>query len=98
DATVTGVQTCALPISLRQDPSEAEGVVAPDCNQVVQAQSFDVLEYDRRQVIHAITRLETGSPLGREVRRQPLGTDLPRIGARGEVGRASCRERVVRGG
>src|SRR5690606_40772056 len=87
DFHVTGVQTCALPISRRRGPGArppaderlVAGVAVPQDQQRDRRVAFRDLE--RRQTEHERLGLR------RRGRRRRL-----------EIGRASCRERVWRGG
>src|SRR5205085_10818548 len=83
DLTVTGVQTCALPIwtgsARSRSPADRGGV-------------------GRWRDAHARRSGATAPAFGRG--RRPADRDSAIFGraARQEIGRASCRERVLRGG
>src|SRR5207245_7319367 len=83
DATVTGVQTCALPIS--RDRLAIQTVVAPFQEDLVQSAIETELARDG-QVFFIHNRVESIYSLGAMVQKL-----VPK--ARVEIGRASCRER-----
>src|SRR5437016_7697595 len=83
DWSVTGVQTCALPISLAHRPGP---VVAPHPVRNRAARAAH-----RGRVVLA-------GALRRRVRRRDGPKPSDGGGVRGEIGRASCRERVEGGG
>src|SRR5205807_6180351 len=96
DYKVTGVQTCALPISQTSDKPEAVAPYAATLTVVVDAMLkladvgpndfvIDLGSGDGRIVIAAATRFNA---------RRGLGVDIePKLV---KIGRASCRERVQR--
>src|SRR5207245_3759848 len=90
DATVTGVQTCALPISHRlQGQNEKSSAFAQD----------PVLPRDRDRAarVAADIRLveEAKGQIIKNLKKKIRPLFLPLVGAvGGEIGRASCRERV----
>src|SRR2546430_4611308 len=75
DLTVTGVQTCALPIS------SSRPIVLPDIVPVMAQSSSSRLRYGLDEVTTHIHPMAVS-----------LGLSL--FAANGEIGRASCRERV----
>src|SRR3546814_6934035 len=79
-ALVTGVQTCALPISVRIDGGDRE-VIAAHARRWIEGvgRAGHVLAVD----------LELDDPVGTAVEHRSQVD-----GDRGEIGRASCRERV----
>src|SRR5207248_8136950 len=93
--TVTGVQTCALPIYARGRRDRLGGGA-------VEAAQRELVE---RRVQNRLTPLRCRFPLGRDrhapklvctyflVKRCCGSVDL-RVAEAGEIGRASCRERV----
>src|SRR3546814_5767992 len=80
-ALVTGVQTCALPISWR----------------IMATRSDNFVDYD--ELIRACTRADivvSARRLPKACRPRWLRLDRPTLARTGgEIGRASCRERVV---
>ena len=80
DIGVTGVQTCALPISFARDLIETRGHVGD-----VKLQAFLDAGYDKRQALEVLTGLAT--KLLSNFTNALAHTEL-------EIGRASCRERV----
>src|SRR5207244_8983737 len=87
DDLVTGVQTCALPISLPSAASTAYSSALDMCEQVVLPVARRVLEHLGKEP------LECGADVGTRAhaRRKQVVT---RHGEIFEIGRASCRERV----
>src|SRR5207245_5354495 len=88
DATVTGVQTCALPILLLSFGAMFiyESIVAPN---VVSAP--DIQRQTKSEVVKADHgSLQTGGD-AEQTLHSAVPTQLPNIGT--QIGRASCRER-----
>src|SRR5207248_5997362 len=84
DRTVTGVQTCALPISLEDLGLEAHGIARPAArDRLAEMEPGD--QRARKPVPVARARRLRGGE-----HRQDHGSE--------EIGRASCRERGERGG
>src|SRR3546814_3428797 len=86
-ALVTGVQTCALPISPKSSPKSSPKT------------EDQILNLIREN--HTITTEELGRILGiskravlKQIDKLKEQNRLKRIGAAKEIGRASCRERV----
>src|SRR5207244_8896984 len=95
DDLVTGVQTCALPISARKIPDNS--AIDAEVNKVMSqthGQGLAIAVIDRGQVkyVHAYG--------ARNAKGDRLTTDTVMYGAsltKAEIGRASCRERVKSG-
>src|SRR5207248_8709960 len=93
DRTVTGVQTCALPIFLRRHLTDVLDLSADG------VEVRELLPYDER----AAAVLDGSRRAGRRWRRRPLMRALRQLAADlptaelvdNEIGRASCRERVA---
>src|SRR5207237_3819087 len=83
DSSVTGVQTCALPISARGDRDGAR----------VRADR-EVGRWRRRAAAGQLERADPGTPVERAARGDVLVRVPERAVIGGEIGRASCRERV----
>src|SRR5207237_2374903 len=91
-SSVTGVQTCALPISI---PSEPGIVVAPADGRVTIVRLADGHEYPESLISIFL------SPLDVHINRAPIAGEIVEIAyktgkfvmATKEIGRASCRER-----
>src|SRR5207248_8247055 len=88
DRTVTGVQTCALPISL-QRPPRVTGFMLMDA---LIAGRFDVFTDALRHLVLPAVTLSLGG-LATIVRFTRAGV-LDTLQQDFEIGRASCRERV----
>src|SRR5207245_7441996 len=88
DATVTGVQTCALPISKTTTTESGTRRVTPTPSRPSTARINATPE--------AISAIHTASPLSRTKVFLSDGTRPPIASVTGarEIGRASCRERV----
>src|SRR5207248_6041406 len=90
DRTVTGVQTCALPISLwlpfYQTWSKQCRVLVPTHPGFGQSGGFDEIDTIEDMAFHYVELLDT------------LGLEQVCLGgvSLGEIGRASCRERAER--
>src|SRR5207245_7037681 len=81
-ATVTGVQTCALPISLLADPVLRVGDLDSNCHRVLLAR-FERLGLRELELLRA-ELLHVGDPRQIEIAEEAVGSG-------GEIGRASCR-------
>src|SRR5207248_5360517 len=90
DRTVTGVQTCALPICLYLRPRRAERRV----DQPTQQRAFH--KPDKRPLPGAAFLLGLGCEAPRVFPRRYAR--CPELEGRQEIGRASCRERGEGGG
>src|SRR3546814_7387123 len=87
-ALVTGVQTCALPISLvRRFASAGAHVIAADVNAESITQIYEESQADGHDVIAMRTDVASESDVIHMVK-----TTAEKYGR--EIGRASCRERV----
>src|SRR3546814_3100798 len=87
-ALVTGVQTCALPISIPDSPSVADRLRRLEESGIVRGYTLDVDPVALGYTLTAIVRIR---PLPGQLRKvEKL------IAAIGEIGRASCRERVCK--
>src|SRR3546814_17243353 len=98
-ALVTGVQTCALPISGLADAGQVTHLAVPfspsqldDVHLAISAagdpldEAVAAAARARRVLVNVVDRAELSDFI------------VPAIVARGEIGRASCRERVCQSG
>src|SRR5699024_11757761 len=93
DRNVTGVQTCALPISIFEEIFEIADTAIPDAAEVAKAR----LRVDTRK--WALARMNPRK-YGDKVTNELVGKDGGAIQIETspmKIGRASCRERVMRG-
>src|SRR5437016_9510560 len=92
DWSVTGVQTCALPISARIEGGNTQGERRGLAERVAHGRSLPAGGAGAAR--QSARRRRTGEGAGRQTPRRLAGRAQGGEAVAGKIGRASCRERV----